>query len=317
VVSSVRFHHDGQLLFTAGLDKALRFFQVDGVENPLVQAVVFPDLPVRFADFTDGGKTVMCVGRRKHFYTCDLVTGKMTKIPYVQTRKEKNWERFCVSPNPAVNLVALSGENGYIVLLDGTSKRYIAAMKMNGQVKGLSFNADASLLYSFSNEGWVYVWDMRTRKCKAKWKDEGSVRGTTIGASRVTSNNYVATGSASGQVNLYESSSLWFEGECKQPSSTQGGLNRRVAPQKSLMNMVDPVHELVFNHDAQVMAVRSQSAKDCVKLVHVASRSVFSNWPTQQTPLHYCTSVAFSPASKYLALGNARGKVLLYRLHHY
>lgn len=52
-------------------------------------------------------------------------------------------------------------------------------------------------------------------------------------------------------------------------------------------------------------------------MLHVPSLTVFSNWPTSKSPLHYVHSAAVSPHSGYLAVGNARGRVLLYRLHHY
>lgn len=53
------------------------------------------------------------------------------------------------------------------------------------------------------------------------------------------------------------------------------------------------------------------------RVVHVPTMTVFSNWPTSKSPLHYVHDAAFSPNSGYLAIGNARGRVLLYRLHHY
>ena len=59
------------------------------------------------------------------------------------------------------------------------------------------------------------------------------------------------------------------------------------------------------------------AAKDSLKIFHVPSKTVYSNWPTAQTPLHYVTSVDFSANSGMLAIGNDRGKVLLYRLKHY
>ena len=51
--------------------------------------------------------------------------------------------------------------------------------------------------------------------------------------------------------------------------------------------------------------------------INLYSKTVYSNWPTAQTPLHYVTSVDFSANSGMLAVGNDRGKVLLYRLKHY
>lgn len=80
------------------------------------------------------------------------------------------------------------------------------------------------------------------------------------------------------------------------------------------------------------MAISSPVKKDQLRLVsytyingriliifqvHVSSQSVFSNWPTSSTPLGKVTATAFSHGSEYLAIGNTRGRVLLYGLRHY
>jgi U3 small nucleolar RNA-associated protein 18 len=52
VVKSVSFHSSGELLLTAGLDKTLRFFQVDGIVNAKVHGIHFKDLPIHCAAFT-------------------------------------------------------------------------------------------------------------------------------------------------------------------------------------------------------------------------------------------------------------------------
>ena len=57
--------------------------------------------------------------------------------------------------------------------------------------------------------------------------------------------------------------------------------------------------------------------RDALRLVHIPSMTAFSNWPTSRSPLQYVHSLAFSPAGGTLAIGNAKGRVLLYRLHHY
>lgn len=110
-------------------------------------------------------------------------------------------------------------------------------------------------------------------------------------------------------------------------------------PLKALKNLTTPVDDVLFNHDSQLLAMSSRLKKDALKLVclfvfvsvfvcvfirvccglqvHLPSLTVFSNWPTSQTPLHYVSTMDFSPHSGYLAAGNDKGKVLLYRLHHY
>jgi U3 small nucleolar RNA-associated protein 18 len=89
------------------------------------------------------------------------------------------------------------------------------------------------------------------------------------------------------------------------------------APLKAIENMTTSIEHIVFNHDAQCMAISSRMKKDALKLVHLPSLTVFANFPTSSTPLHIVSAIDFSPNSGYMAIGNARGKVLLYRLNHY
>ena len=82
--------------------------------------------------------------------------------------------------------------------------------------------------------------------------------------------------------------------------------------------MYTPVtHSEVGVPVAQMLAMASRMKKDALRLVHLPSGSVFQNWPTSRSPLGYVHSVAFSPGGGYLAVGNAKGRALLYRLHHY
>jgi U3 small nucleolar RNA-associated protein 18 len=50
---------------------------------------------------------------------------------------------------------------------------------------------------------------------------------------------------------------------------------------------------------------------------HTESLTTFQNWPTQHTPLGHVTSAGWSPTSEYLAMGNSKGRVLLYRVKPY
>lgn len=111
--------------------------------------------------------------------------------------------------------------------------------------------------------------------------------------------------SSTGIVNLYEPSSMVRE----------SGAERKAL--KAIGNLTTQVTTIKFNHDSQLVALASATNKDQLKLVHLPSATVFSNWPTQQTPLHHVTAVDFSRGSEWLAVGNKRGKVLLYSLKHY
>merc|ERR1711937_699059 len=116
----------------------------------------------------------------------------------------------------------------------------------------------------------------------------------------------------SGVVNLYSE----HQSQQQSRSSFLSG-SRAKTPLKSIMNLPTSADMVRFNSDGQILAMSSQREKHGVKLLHVPSRTVFSNWPTQQTPLGYVWSMGFSPGSKFLAIGNDKGKCLLYKLKHY
>ena len=114
--------------------------------------------------------------------------------------------------------------------------------------------------------------------------------------------------SKSGIVNVYDSAALNL------PSSVQPAHPK---PLKALGNLTTAVSSLTFNHDAQLMVTASSMKKDQLRLVHLPSCSVFQNWPTSGTPLGRVTAVGFSTNSGYLAVGNMRGRILLYNIRHY
>lgn len=69
VVKAVKFHPEmGHLLMTAGLDKKLKMFQVDGVRNPRLSSIILEDCPIHNASFAMGGRQIIATGRRPFFY---------------------------------------------------------------------------------------------------------------------------------------------------------------------------------------------------------------------------------------------------------
>jgi len=169
-----------------------------------------------------------------------------------------------------------------------------------GSVRNLSFAADGKELLSIGGDGEVYTWDLRSRRCIHRGPDEGCVKSTALEVS--PNSTLFATGSSMGVVNLYNRESF------------VGGVRK---PMKAFMNLTTSIDNLRFSSDSQILAMSSRMQKDALRLIHVPSKTVFSNWPTSKTPLQYVQSMAFSPGGGYFAVGNGAGRVLLYRLHHY
>lgn len=146
------------------------------------------------------------------------------------------------------------------------------------------------------SDGDVYRWDLRTNKCLERFSNEDG----TITSSLALSSGHLAVGAESGVVNLF-----------------QGSIGQSRKPLKSIMNLHTSADALRFNSDGQILAMSTRRDKQTLKLLHVPTATVFANWPTSKTPLGYVWSMDFSPESKFLAIGNDKGKCLLYNLQHY
>ena len=297
-INSVQFHCNAQLLLTAGLDRRVRFFQIDGRRNTKIQSIFLEDCPIRKASFLPDGSQVIIAGRRKFFYSFDLVKAKVDKIGPLIGREEKSLEAFEVSPDSGT--IAFVGNEGYILLVSSKTKELIGTLKMNGTVRSLAFADDGRQLLSSGGDGHIYHWDLRTRTCFHKGTDEGCINGTALCAS--PSGALFAAGSASGIVNVYNKEEF---------------LGGKRKPMKTIENITTKVDFMKFNNDAQILAISSSMKKNSLKLIHIPSYTVFSNWPPPNRTLHYPRCLDFSPGGGFMAVGSAAGKVLLYKLHHY
>jgi U3 small nucleolar RNA-associated protein 18 len=104
-----------------------------------------------------------------------------------------------------------------------------------------------------------------------------------------------------------------FEGSARAAAGGKEGLT----PLRSVMNLVTKVTATAFHPSGQLMAIASEEKKDHMKLVHLPSCTVFSNWPTERTPLGRVSCMDFSSGGAYLAVGNKKGRVLLYKVNHF
>ncbi|KAM3922689.1 U3 small nucleolar RNA-associated protein 18 homolog [Leptodactylus fuscus] len=299
---TVQFHPMAQILMTAGHDRSISLFQVDGRTNPKIQSIHLERFPVYKAQFSADGEQVIATGAwHRMFYIYDMMSGSITPVTQIRGLKEKSIKKFDMSPDGS--LLLLNGSCGYIHLLSMKTKELIGSMKMNGQPIQAVFSPDSSKIYSCTDTSDVYVWDVNSRRCLNRFEDDGCLRGTTLAVSR--DGRYVSCGSNSGVVNVYNHE------DCLQSKAPK--------PLKTIMNLVTTVTSQVFNPSTEILAVASNCIDDAVKLVHIPSFTVFSNFPTQgkRKRIHLTQAMDFSPNSGFFSIANNRGEALLYRLKHY
>eukprot|EP00004_Rigifila_ramosa_P013354 TRINITY_DN2947_c0_g1_i1.p1 TRINITY_DN2947_c0_g1~~TRINITY_DN2947_c0_g1_i1.p1 ORF type:complete len:493 (-),score=101.76 TRINITY_DN2947_c0_g1_i1:9-1487(-) len=299
VIQSVQFHPNGQLMLTAGFDKTLRLYQIDGRKNTKVQSVFFRGVPLHTATFTPDGSRIYCSGRRHFFFRYDVLHGAIEQIPQIVGISEKSLERMNVSSDG--KYLSVLGADGNVHFVSTQTHKLIHSVRMNNDVSSIAFSPDGNYSLTTGVGGEIYRWDMRTFRCVGRHADEGSVRTSSLAFS--PRGNYYAAGSTTGVVNLYD------------PDTTMA--SRTPKPIRTIPNLVTNTNLLRFNSDAQLLAIGSSSAKDALRLVHLPTGTVYANWPTSSTALGAVSALDFSPNSGYLAVGNEAGRVLLFRLAYY
>lgn len=312
LITTLEFHPSHpEVLMTASLDHHISLYQIDGKNNAHITSVLFPDLPIYSASIINAQSNdeIIVTGRRPFFYTYDIATGTTSRVDRIIAREEHAYPKLCKSPDD--KYIALYGGGGSeIVVISAHTKQLVTSFRMSmGTVKSATFNHDGSKLFVSGIGGEIYEYDMRTMRCSGRYVDEGSLYTSALAMS--IGSKYFASGSTSGVVNIYSGDTL------KCDPTTNDGSARVIKPEKSLMNLTTPIDRVVFNHDAQMMAMSSHDTFNSLRLVHLPSYTVFSNWPLNLVPLQHVSTMAFSPNSGFFVVGNDKGRVLTFRLFHY
>ncbi|XP_050304216.1 U3 small nucleolar RNA-associated protein 18 homolog [Anthonomus grandis grandis] len=296
-INAVEFHPSSSVGLVAGNQGIASLFAVDGKKNNKLHSVVFQNFPILCAKFIRSGNEVILGSRQKHIFSYDLLAAKPTRynLPPSMTQCKK----FVVSPD--TQFFAAAGKWGEVHILSSISKEKIATLKQDSEVTSLEFNYDGSMLFGHSDTGEVTVWNMKTRKVQHKFMDEGCLQGTTLAAS--SSNQFLACGSAQGVVNLYAMEDVLH--------------NKVPKPRKTIMNLTTAITNLKFNSTSELLALSSTEIKNSIKLLHLGSSTVFSNFPPFDSKLGNINCVNFTPGSGFLALANRKSIVSLFRLKHF
>lgn len=295
-----QFHPLISIALVANRGSTLRFFTIDEKENPLLHKVDLPGLKPKHVSFTRDGKFVVATGDSRFIYIYDVMEDRVEKINNMPERNEKEWSKFVCSP--VSDLVALLGDNGNIIIISSVTKRCISTLKMNGSVATASFSPDGRFLLTAGNEHQVYVWDMETMRCINKFFDDSGNIITSLAIS--PDSHHLVVGSSLGVANIYTFETIIQSKECPKPW-------------KTLMNLTTAIAGIVWHPSSECFSMYTHDVNNGLRLVHIPSGHVYSNWPNTQMPLGLVKSISFNHNGSQVMIGSADGKCRSFALKHY
>lgn len=173
IITTVRFHPTTNVALLAGLGCRASLIQVDGSGNNKLACVHFDKFPVKCARFAqNGNEFIVGSNLQSHFYVYDMLHGSSVKIPVHHNTGQSNMSKFEMSPDG--KFIAVAGRFGQIHLLTANSKEWVGTLAMNGEVHALCFGVDPNILYTYGDQGEVYVWNIGARRLLHKFRDEGT-----------------------------------------------------------------------------------------------------------------------------------------------
>lgn len=302
IIKGVEFNPVFQVALVAGFSKtngSASLFQVDGLHNHKIQTMKFPRFPIKCAKFfKDGRRFVVGSDLYGHFFVYDMEGGKEIMIPWNKSEDRKCMKQFVISPDG--ELLFFFGSKSLIHIFDTKTLSHIDTLQASEEVTSATFNSSGTRMYTHGNGGDVLTWDINNRVCVHKFYDDGCIDGMSIALS--PNNQYLACGSSSGIVNIYDTADLTKD---------------TPLPVKVLDKLVTSVTSLTFNPSSELLAMGSHFKENAFKLVHFPSMTYFTNFPREGTNLARVQVTRFSPNGGYIAAGNNGGTVRLFRLKHY
>jgi U3 small nucleolar RNA-associated protein 18 len=170
---------------------------------------------------------------------------------------------------------------GIITILDATTLQWTAQVRIDsrGGVADFAWWSDGEGMCVVGKSGEVNEWDGREKRIIARWIDEGAV-GTTVlslggksGRPQLGGDRWVAIGSSSGIVNIYDRrpwvAAVTVEAAGDKPvvsGKIQSAIPRNPTPTRTLDQLTTPTSHLVFSADGQLLVMASRWKRNALRL---------------------------------------------------
>ena len=182
--------------------------------------------------------------------------------------EQRSMEHFKLSPcGRWMGLVGTTKKGGTVNVLNAGTLQWVCQVRVEGPgAADLSWWGDGEGLTLLGKGGEAVEYCMAERRVVDRWIDDGGVgitcvamggkrSGFGVGEVGLGPDRWIAVGSESGIVNVYDRSA-WKRGEMVQ----------RPEPVRTLMQLVTPTSHLLFSPDGQMMVMGSQWKRDALRL---------------------------------------------------
>ena len=206
----------------------------------------------------------------------------MDKVNGTADRKEeqKTMERFKLSPcGRYIGLVGSARKGGGLInILDAGTAQWVAQVRVDGRggIADFAWWSNGEGLTAASKNGEVSEWDASLNRVVARWMDAGAV-GTTVlslggrsGRAQLGGDRWVAIGSSSGVVNIYDrrewAAAYSADNNKGKDGEEHSGIPRNPTPVRALDQLTTPISHLVFAPDGQFLVMGSRWKRDALRL---------------------------------------------------
>jgi len=339
-VSSLSFHPRHPIILSSSTSSIMYLHHFDPsahpTPNPALTSVQVRRTDLRRTAFLGpSGDDIIFAGRRRYFHSWNLSTGTVRRVTQIQghQNEQRTMEHFRLSPcGRYMALVSSTRKGGGMLnILSVATMQWIAQARPNGRhgVADFAWWANGEGLTIAGRDGQVTEWSMVAKRAVGVWRDEGSIGSTVLamggkgGPRELGSDRWVAVGSNSGILNLYDRNQLIVVSattdgdiDMDRKGNKSVEINKQPEPARVFEQLMTSISVATFSPDGQLLAFGSAAKKDALRLAHLPSCTVYRNWPTQQTPLGRVTAVAFDAKSEMLAVGNDQGKIRIWEIRN-
>lgn len=228
-------------------------------------------------------------------------------------------ERFKISPcGRYIGLIGSARKGGGMInILDSTTAQWIAQARVDGLggVADFAWWGDGNGMVIASKNGEISEFDMRLRRVICRWTDAGAV-GTTVvalggssGRPHLGGDRWVAVGSFSGIVNIYDRKP-WqgaaAQAEQSKKQNIEDAIPTNPTPVRALEQLTTSITQIVFAPDGQFMVMASKWKRDALRLGKFSSFSSVSYKTNMKKSIyHHAPSTVTGPhPTRHLAVSH-------------